>query len=1329
MNAKYSPLVILSLLFLIFPVYHVRAEIAGPGWFMGEAEPVSPEEARAYYTSKQARILAEEVTTLAATASATEITDEIKELARALQYDPKLIYDYVHNHIDYVPYFGSLKGATLTYLDGSGNDFDQASLMIALLRESSNYNPGIGTVQYVYGTMTIPGDQLSNWLGVDQNYIVIISVIANGGIPYDNYYADGTTEVDRVWVSATIDGTTYVFDPALKSYDYINKIDIGQATGYDRSSFLGAAQAGATVGSDYVQNLNEGNIGNKLREYSTNLINTIRNQYPNSDIKEIIGGRSIVQTNLTEYQTTLPYTVQNVITWNEVPSEYTATLQIQHEGINELFDIPEIAGKRLTLTYSGGIPELRLEGNLIASGNSTTTGNKYDLTITIDHPYAANNGTYIDQTKTFTVESGAFYAIVSDFGGSTNALLQKRQRQLNKFLANSLSETSEQVRGETLNIMGLTWMKELNLTECLSAALANVVVINHHKVGLMAQEAGYYIDVPMAYSSNTSKHNIPEDKWAQFKAGTLIASAFEHGMLEQLMGSDNPGISTIRIFQISNAGGQKIFQADQSNFSTIQSQLQNYSQSTLDQLQNDVNNGRTLILPQSGDVGLNQWSGTGYITKKFDATSGSIGMIISGGYYGGYAGNQADVEPEIVTNTVSNQVNTAPVQTNTFTNVSPVPKITSREPVDMAGGAYIYEHTDLSLGETAPKGLSFMRSYNSNRNLEKRSLGYGWRHNYDIYLERHSHGDPGLGSRQPVDAAALITELYVTLDLMKNEDTLLGWTVASLASKWAVAQLIDNAVTVHLGDKLMQFIKLPDGTYSPPPGITTELIDNGDGTFSLKERFDIKMNFDSNDRISQLIDADGNIMNFTYSGDKLSVVRDAFARTLTFNYTGNLIESVSDSAGRSVSFGYDSNDNLISYTDPEGKVWQYGYDTEHRMTSLTNPLGITTATNVYDSLGRVKEQTVPRQTGSATYKFYFSGFRNVEQDPDGYELIYYYDEKGRLIATEDQLGNKDSKEYDGQFHVVKTIDARGYITRFLYDGNQNLIRTTNALTQSTDYIYDARFRLTDTVDPLYHGTHIEYDDEHHPILTQAGVEYNSNFQPIDSGIFETRTSYYRNGLIWNKTDGLGTVTTLMYDSYGNPSTSQTSTHPAINYNYDSIGRLSSLIDQVGAITSFVYDNRGLIISKTDPLGNITSFYYDDAGRLDHVIDRNEDTITYTYTPTDKVESITYPNLSTVEFRYNQHDDLVEMQDSLGTTTYTYDAAHRLISQTDPHGFTVTYGYDEAGNLTEITYPGDKKVIYTYDELNRLITVKIDWLNLRADYYYDEAGRLEYFFEL
>ncbi len=176
------------------------------------------------------------------------------------------------------------------------------------------------------------------------------------------------------------------------------------------------------------------------------------------------------------------------------------------------------------------------------------------------------------------------------------------------------------------------------------------------------------------------------------------------------------------------------------------------------------------------------------------------------------------------------------------------------------------------------------------------------------------------------------------------------------------------------------------------------------------------------------------------------------------------------------------------------------------MTSMSSPY-VTMVNNTYDSMGRVKYQTMPRQTGSATHNFYFSGFRNIEED-GGSSTIYNFDEKGRTIKIENALGYKSSTEYDGQNHVIKTTNPRLHSADYTYDGNQNLIRATNALTQSTDYIYDAQFHLTDTVDPLYNGRHIDYDSEHHPVLSKYGIRYNTNFQPIDNGISQTSASYY-----------------------------------------------------------------------------------------------------------------------------------------------------------------------------------------------------------------------------
>lgn len=292
----------------------------------------------------------------------------------------------------------------------------------------------------------------------------------------------------------------------------------------------------------------------------------------------------------------------------------------------------------------------------------------------------------------------------------------------------------------------------------------------------------------------------------------------------------------------------------------------------------------------------------------------------------------------------------------------------------------MYNNIDLALSGGAG-GLSVKRSYNSGSNNMKDALGYGWSHNYHLYVEPHSSSPYGLGQRQPLDAAALIVASVATLDIMNASD-LKSWTVGALIGKWGMDNLTGNAASVHMDTDILSFIKLPDGSFASPPGVTSNLVKNGT-LYRVDERFNRTVTFDSSNNASSMTDADGNAVSFTYSGGKLQSVSDNFGHSITFTYTGNLLTSVSDNAGRTVSYGYDANNNLTTYTDPEGKIWTYGYDCNHRVLTLKNPLNVTTVTNVYDALGQVQSQTMPRQTGTTIYNLYFNGYRNIEEDGSG----------------------------------------------------------------------------------------------------------------------------------------------------------------------------------------------------------------------------------------------------------------------------------------------------------------------------------------------------------
>ena len=1285
------------------------------GWMLLQGMPITPGQAEAHFSAKRAKRLAgQPLMATLATTGAAEIGTEIRELARALRYDPKAIYNYIKQNIDYLPYFGSLKGATLTYLDGSGNDFDQASLMIALLR-ASGYS-----ARYVYGTMTLSIPTVDRWLR-DTYYAY---TLANGGIPFTTDYQTYCT-ISRVWVSANIDGADYVFDPALKMYtqNYGQHIDLASDMGYDRNDLIASAAQGAALGVDYAQNINEGNIRSRLTYYASNYVAARRAEGAGQEAARYLGSSyRVIAADMTSYSTSLPYSTSVSAAWEEIPPEYTATLRVQYGGIDHTFIVPRIGGKRITITYAGGSyqPELRLDGTLAASGSATTPGTYGTATFTIDHGTATNNGYYASQAAISSLKSGGVYALITNFAGTPrSALIQKRQEQLDKYLLQGLTagNDKEKVLGETLNIMGLTYFNEKSMIEELVGSgivSGGALPVMFHAIGVVGQETGPYIDVAAwacalnyAYGSYDQYYNNAKNIYALFQTMMFHGSGFEHSILEQFMGSDKPAASTVKVLQLANAGGHRIFQADSSNYQAVRQQLKGYSSTALAGIDAKKNEGfDVFVLPEYGNLALGQWQGYGYMARDSDWVSG---MYV--GNYNGGIGQNVPVDPFNTAQYVDILLSVDTPERLTTSTFSNVPPKLSDEPVDMASGAYLYDHADLKLGSREPLGLSLIRSYNSNHYARKAGFGYGWAHSYDIRLNRGSHAGPVMGRRQIAEAAPFVVAAYVINDIMRNESHVKDTVISALVAKWAMDQINDNSVTVQAGGRLMEFIRLPDGSYSPPPGITTELVKNADGTFSLVERSGTRTTFNADRRIGEIMDIDGNAMTFAYSiNNNLASVRDARGRTLAFSYSGDAISSVSDSAGRSVSYAYDAGGNLTGFIDPEGKRWSYGYDEGHRMTHLANPLGIATAVNVYDGLGRVKTQTVPRQGGrTATYGFYFSVYRNQEEDPAGRLITYYFDEKGRGYADVDPLGNRSAKGFDGQDRIVSITDPRSYKTTYTYDNDHNLRTITNPLNERINKYYDSYFRLTHVYDPLGYATRFFYDEKHHLTSVQG---------PLGN---KTSSTYYADGLVNTATDARGTTTAFAYDAYGNPRTAQTGGHPAVTSAYDSIGRLAAFTDQAGSTTTFTYDKRGLPTGRTDPLGRAVSLDYDGAGRLIAKKDRSGRVAAYTYTPTDKIETITYQDGSRVRFTYDLLDRLVSMEDGTGTTYYSYDAAGRLIAVMDPRGFVISYGYDEAGNITEISYPGNKKALYSYDAANRLAAVQ--WQDRTAQYTYDVTGRL------
>jgi YD repeat-containing protein len=168
----------------------------------------------------------------------------------------------------------------------------------------------------------------------------------------------------------------------------------------------------------------------------------------------------------------------------------------------------------------------------------------------------------------------------------------------------------------------------------------------------------------------------------------------------------------------------------------------------------------------------------------------------------------------------------------------------------------------------------------------------------------------------------------------------------------------------------------------------------------------------------------------------------------------------------------------------------------------------------------------------------------------------------------------------------------------------------------------------------------------------------------------------------------------------------------------------SAIDDGCPSVIYTYNNRNLLASQIDALGNTWSYTYDAAGRLDTRTDPKSQITDYGYNNRNDLTSIDYPTGTTdVSFQYDAVHNRTQMVDATGTTTYTPDALNRLSSVTFPGSRTVSYGYDNAGRRTSITYPGgSNQVTYGYDAASNLTSVT-DWNSNQTTYAYNNAGML------
>src|ERR1051326_7811299 len=671
---------------------------------------------------------------------AEAITPDIQALADGLQHDPVQIFNYVHDHIRYVLYFGSKKGAELTLLEKSGNDFDQCALLVAMLRAA-----GYTNAAYQFGWMLLPYDNpdgshrdLHHWLGLglaNNNWTTTAGYLDylfrnQRWYPTDAHnWGDNTFAFQRVWVTLPISGTTNYLDPSFKVSEPIAGISLTNAMGASTASISNALLSAAqgTEVNSYASNLDEAAIRGVLTGYTTNFLGYLQSNYPNASVEEVLGGAYIVpSTNTTLGQGLLfPTTNLNgtmpIVNWTNQPTNFMSTLTVDLAGVTNNWLMPQLQGQRLSLTFSNnGVAQLWLEDSNVLQVATDGVGSTY-VTLNIYHPSvqsswnAASNsfvpGAYYWKAwKTYQKANASYallYAFEPDWGW-----LRQRQQKLDAY-RQAFSDTSRQVVTETLNVMGLNWQLQTEYLSRMLAAQIGVLPQFYHRMGRMSQEAGwgYYVDAYMLLNGAASSASSSDNHYTNWlDHWTLFASAMEHGLIEQLQSTNWVGASTVKMLQLANTNHQVIYLANTTNWSTIRPQLANWN---TNYVASWINKGYTLLLPQNGAIqlaGAGSWTGYGLIARIAGA---SIGMNIgdtNNTHNGGFVSDfTAVVNPPFVDLSAYAQ----PRFFNLASAFGASP--TGADPVNLADGSFQVEAADLSLGQVEPRGLNLSRHYSSSR--------------------------------------------------------------------------------------------------------------------------------------------------------------------------------------------------------------------------------------------------------------------------------------------------------------------------------------------------------------------------------------------------------------------------------------------------------------------------------------------------------------------------------------------------------------------------------------------------------------------------------------
>lgn len=571
-------------------------------------------------------------------------------------------------------------------------------------------------------------------------------------------------------------------------------------------------------------------------------------------------------------------------------------------------------------------------------------------------------------------------------------------------------------------------------------------------------------------------------------------------------------------------------------------------------------------------------------------------------------------------------------------------------------GSYDMASEDLSYPTAGDLNLSFSRAYSS-----------------------YSGGQQGVGRGWSIFPARLM-------------ETHIGWIVNCSG----VAHPHTLGFNSQAGGWESFVYNCATGGYVPEdPAYHSKVFHNSDGTFTVRLKDQSEIHFDSQFKLKNLKDKNGNLVNYNYdSANKLTSIADTKSHVISLTYNAqNWISEARDWTNRTVKYSYDDQGNLLTVTDPNNSVATYTYDANFKLKSVKNRNNQVVVENTYTDEAKV---TTSKDAINNLKTYSYDKVNRVVTTADNQtpvrSQVTKYDSKARVLEQTDPLLYKLIYTYGTEFAPLTVKDKNGNLTTHTYDANGNLTTVTFPDAKKITYQYDLGNRVIKAVDERYgipaRETIYTYDPK-------------GNLKELNEAGRKTTYAYDTTGEVLTLVDPLIHTTTWTRDSFGNKLTEKDSTNNIATFEYDGIGRLKKRIDSDSRAVIYTYDNNANVLTLHDGVGITTNIY-----------DKE-----------DRLVKVTLPDNTVSEFGYNPLGSLVTTKDqALNVTSYGFDIYQNLTTQTDPQAKVTANIYDGLNRQKQSTTPMGKAYKFEYDG-NGNVKKRIDANNNTTAYTYDALNRL------